>query len=222
MMKVFASWSSGKDGCLACYEAISQGHEVAYLLNMIMDDTELTMGHGIDSGLVRAQAQAMGIPLVQQRCRWDEYESKFKSAVTEMMRDGVQAGVFGDIGYIDDHQDWIRRVCGDLGIEPLLPLWGRDPGQTVRDFVQSGFEAVVVVCKPDAMNDEWLGRTVDRSFLDDLTRLHNVDAAGEAGEYHTLVVDGPLFNQRIEITAADKILNNDRWFLDILDYRIVE
>lgn len=220
-MKVFVSWSSGKDGCLACYETISQGHEVAYLLNMIMDDSELTMGHGISSDLVRAQARAMAIPLVQQRCRWDEYEQQFKNAVTEMMHDGVEGGVFGDIGYLDDHQDWVKRVCGDLGIEPLLPLWGRDSRQTVNDFIRAGFEAVVVVCKPGVMGEEWLGRRIDRSFLEDLAKAGGADAAGELGEYHTFVVDGPLFRQRIEITGAEKISRKDRWFLNIVDYKLI-
>lgn len=221
-MKVFVSWSSGKDGCLACYEALSQGHEVAYLLNMIVEDTQFTMGHGISADLVRTQAQAMGIPLVQQRCRWNDYEEQFKNAITGMMREGVEGGVFGDIGGLADHQDWVQKVCADLGIEPIMPLWGRDPQQAVEDFIRAGFEAVVIACKPNVMGEEWLGRKITRGFVDDLVRLGSVDAAGEFGEYHTLVVDGPLFQQRVEITQAQKVLKEDRWFLNIVDYALVD
>lgn len=219
-MKVFVSWSGGKDSCLACYEAISQGYEIAYLLNMVTEDAKLSMSHGISSDLLRTQAQAMGIPLIQQRNLWDDYEQQFKKAVTELMRQGVRGGVFGDIGYLQGHQDWVQRVCGDLGIEPIMPLWGRGTGQAIDDFIRAGFEAVVVTCKSDVMGEEWLGRRIDRSFVEDLARLGGVDPSGEFGEYHTLVVDGPLFRRRIGITCAQKILREDRWFLDIVEYEL--
>ena len=217
-MKVFVSWSGGKDSCLACYEAISQGYEIAYLLNMVTEDAKLSMSHGISSDLLRTQAQAIGIPLVQQRNLWDDYEQQFKNAVTELMREGVRGGVFGDIDYLPSHQDWVLRVCGDLGIEPIMPLWGRGTRQALDDFIRAGFEAVVVTCKSDVMGEEWLGRRIDRGFVEELARLGEVDPSGESGEYHTFVVDGPLFQRRIRITHAQKILREDRWFLDIVEY----
>jgi uncharacterized protein (TIGR00290 family) len=103
-----------------------------------------------------------------------------------------------------------------------VPLWGRNPQQTVEDFIRAGFEAVVIACKPHVMGEEWLGRKITRSFVDDLVRLGSVDAAGEIGEYHTLVVDGPLFQQRVEIIQAQKVLKEDRWFLNIVDYALVD
>lgn len=35
---VFVSWSGGKDSCFACYQAMSGGLAVRYLLNMVTED----------------------------------------------------------------------------------------------------------------------------------------------------------------------------------------
>jgi uncharacterized protein (TIGR00290 family) len=39
-IRVAVAWTGGKDCCLSCYEAISQGHEVTNLLNFQFTDTE--------------------------------------------------------------------------------------------------------------------------------------------------------------------------------------
>ena len=88
----------------------------------------------------------------------------------------------------------------------------------VADFIKAGFEAVVVVTKADIMGEEWLGRKIDAAFIKDLKKLAKtkpITPCGEAGEYHTLVIDGPLFQQRLEITGTQKVLRDGYWFLDI-------
>jgi diphthamide synthase (EF-2-diphthine--ammonia ligase) len=37
-MQAVASWSGGKDSCLACYKVISEGVEISHLLNLISAD----------------------------------------------------------------------------------------------------------------------------------------------------------------------------------------
>lgn len=217
-MKVFVSWSGGKDSSLSCYEAGLQNYEIVSLLNMEIENAELSMGHGISSDLLRAQARAIDIPLVQQRCRWDDYEKQFRHIVSKLMQEGVEAGVFGDIGYLDDHGDWVQRVCYDLGLEVIRPLWGRDTRQVIDDFIHAGFEALVVTCKSALMGEEWLGRRIDHSFVEDLARLDGVDPSGEFGEYHTFVAGGPLFQRGIVIDRSQKVLKGERWLLDILEY----
>ena len=88
----------------------------------------------------------------------------------------------------------------------------------MREFVALGFEAIVVAVKADLLGEEWLGRKVDMDFirdLDELSKTKEITPCGEAGEYHTFVIDGPIFEQRVEILEADKVLREDRWFLEI-------
>ena len=130
--------------------------------------------------------------------------------------------VFGDI-YLQEHRDWIERVCEEAGVIPVIPLWGIAPERVLREFIEAGFEAVVISVKADVFGEEWLGRKVDCGFLADLKRLgrgKSVDICGEQGEYHTLVVDGPLFRKRMQITYGDRVKRNGYWFLDITRCRV--
>ena len=218
-MKVVASWSGGKDSCFACYKALAQGYEVSCLVNFISREFRRVSFHGTKAHLISRQAQAIGIPLVQYTVPPDMslYEQTFKKAVSALRRNGVEGMVFGDI-YLQEHRDWIERVCGELGITPLQPLWGMAPEYVLNSFIEAGFEAVVISAKADLFNEKWLGRRIDRGFLSDLKKLKQgkeLDVCGEQGEYHTLVVDGPLFRKRVKVTYGSRVQRNGYWFLDI-------
>ena len=149
--KVVVSWTGGKDGCFACYKAISEGNfDVAYLLNF--RDTKRSGSHKIN---------------------------------------------------IETHRNLVDRICSDLNIEVILTLWNRDPEQIITDFIDAGFEAIVVSAKADLLGKEWLGRKIDKEFMSDLRSFHNgLDLCGELGEYHTFVIDGPMFKNRIRIVVS--------------------
>lgn len=217
-MKVAASWSGGKDSCLACYKAVTQGYEVTHLVNFISRQFRRVSSHGVRARLIRRQAQAIGVPLVQYTVPPDMglYEQRFKRAVSALKRKGIEGMVFGDI-YLQEHRDWIERVCGELGITPVLPLWDIAPKRVLGEFIQAGFEAVIVSVKADVFGQEWLGRSVDHGSLSALEKLcqeKEADLCGEHGEYHTLVVDGPLFLKRMHLVRGAIVQRDGYWFLD--------
>lgn len=223
-MKVIASWSGGKDSCLACYQAMQRGYQVEYLLNFISEEYKRCCFHGIEAKLLNLQAGLIGIPIIQKEVSPDmkEYEKEFKEAVSKAKADGIRGMVFGDI-YLDEHKDWVERVCKDLEIQPIEPLWGLQPEKIVEDFINLRFQAIVVSCKANLFEKEWIGRYVDKNFIKDLKR-RGICLCGENGEFHTFVIDGPIFNKKIEITKSQTILKEgfwNHWFLDIQKYKIV-
>ena len=217
MHQVFTSWSGGKDSCFACYQATGNGRQVRYLLNMITEDGQRSWTHGLSSELLQMQAQAMGIPLMQKRTTMADYEVDFKKMLLTLKQKGISGGVFGDID-IEEHRQWVERVCHEVAVTPCLPLWGQSQDAILKGFIASGFEAIVVAAKADLFGEEWLGRRLDQAFLEQFEKLREtkeITLCGEAGEYHTFVIDGPLFGKRIEILEADKVLREEHWFLDI-------
>lgn len=221
MKEVIASWSGGKDSCLAAYKALQSGYNVSYLANTVSKEHRRVRFHGLEAQIIQQQARALNIPLLQKETGADEYEREFKENIKRVMPQGIIGVVFGDI-HLQNCLRWANKVCEDLGVKAIEPLWGQEPEKIFLDFMESGFEAIVVSTQADLLDQEWVGRKLDKLFLRDIKRLNNIDICGENGEYHSLVIDGPIFNQRIDIKKARKILREGYWFLDILDYQLLK
>jgi uncharacterized protein (TIGR00290 family) len=181
---------------------------------MVTEDRKYSRSHGLSTGVLQLQAKAIGIPLVQRPATKDNYEAEFKRMLQTFKEEGIDGGVFGDIDFIG-HRQWIDRVCHEVNIAPYLPLWGESQDKIMREFIDLGFEAIVVTSEDEMLGEEWLGQRIDLNFLKQL-ETKDISPCGEAGEYHTLVIDGPLFKKRLEILGSDKVLRQGRWFMDIL------
>lgn len=212
-MKVVGLWSGGKDSCFACYKAMASGHEVLALFNFIQALGEESLSHGLSSGAIFKQAELTGIPIVQKAMPNGAYREKFKDLIfTWKKKERIEGIVFGDI-YLQEHKDWIDKVCRELDVEAILPLWGRDTRELILEIVNSGFKAVVVSTMADLLGREWLGRKVDSKFIEGLDP--EIDPCGEKGEFHTFVYDGPTFRKPVEFTTGKKMLKNNHWFLEV-------
>jgi diphthine-ammonia ligase len=219
-VQAVSSWSGGKDSCLACYKAINNGHKIKYLLNFVSKESKRCCFHGIDRALIKHQAELIGIPLILKEVSKDmqEYEKEFKEAVSELK--DINAMVFGDI-YLDEHREWVNRVCNVLDITCIEPLWNNSPADLVEEFIYMGFKAIVVSCQADKFGKNFVGRYVDMDLLQEL-KSKNICPCGENGEFHTFVVDGPIFKKRIEILKSEPVLKEGfwkHWFLDIKEYQ---
>lgn len=223
MTRAGASWSGGKDSCLAVWKAIQSGRRVCRLVNFVSEEAGRCCFHGVPAALLRAQAEATGIPFLQQNMPRDMggYEQRFRETVAALRAEGVEEMVFGDV-YMGEHRDWVERVCGEAGAAAWEPLWGLPPARVVEEFLGAGFEAFVVSCKADLFGKEFVGRRVDRGMLDELL-ARNICPCGERGEFHTLVVDGPLFRSRLQIVEAEPVLGDGfwkHWQMQIREYRV--
>jgi diphthine-ammonia ligase len=91
----------------------------------------------------------------------------------------------------------------------------------MEEFIDAGFKAVVITVKAELLEKEVLGKVVNREFMAYLAGLdRGITPCGEAGEYHTLVVDGPIFKKRLEIVKSEKITRGEYHFLEILETRL--
>lgn len=219
MKKVFVSWSGGKDGCLALYRVVQAGMDVRRLANMVSKDGVRSRSHGIRAAVIKKQAEAMGIPIVQRPTADDAYEASFVEILREFRREGIEEGVFGDIDF-PPHREWVENVCRQAGLAARLPLWGEDQSKLLEEFIGAGFQSVVVVVKASLLGKELLGVSVDKDFLALMQTTKGVTPCGEAGEYHTLVVDGPIFKKRLEIIKSEVITRGEHHFLEILETRL--
>jgi len=214
-LKAFCCWSGGKDSTLSLYR-IMQNKDITIkcLVNMISEDGKHSRSHGISKELLRIQASAIGIPIIQRKTTWKTYEKEFKKAVLDLKKEGIKAGVFGDID-LQEHRDWVERVCKDVGMEALLPLWEEERKKLLEQFIGVGFKAIVVATNADFLDKEWLGREINKELVEELEAIENIDLCGEKGEYHTFVYDGPVFKKPVKFDIGEKVLENKHYFLEL-------
>ncbi|MCP4153271.1 MAG: diphthine--ammonia ligase [bacterium] len=219
-IQAFCSWSGGKDSALALYRMLKdETVTVTHCLNMVTEDCQYGRSHGVSTRLLRAQVEAMGLDILQQPATWQDYEGLFKEAIMQLKRKGISAGIFGDID-LEAHREWEEKVCSQTDIKPFLPLWLADRQDLMEEFITAGFQAVVTVVNPAKMDPKWLGRKIDHLFIDELKKEPQIDLCGENGEYHTLVVDGPMFRKRIDIETTNPCKIDDYYFLNITGFSI--
>lgn len=217
-----ASWTGGKDGCLAAYRAMEAGVKVGYLLSFWNMGRE--GAHEVKAALLAAQAESMGLPLI--RTGFFSYEEEFKRIVRQL--DEAERGRGRRIGtaifgHIKTHDALVLRISADLGIEPMMPIWMMDSEEVIGELLASGFEAAIVAVRSDLLGDEWLGRRIDGSFVSELKALDpSIDPCGENGEFHTLVLDGPIFEDRLRIEEAEAVSRGMLRFLDIKEFAVEE
>jgi len=209
-VKVFSSWSGGKECALATYKAISQGHEVLYLLNFVSEDGERSRSHGIKASVLTLQAEAIGIPLIQVKTSWENYEENFKKVVRELQDKGIEGGVFGDME-LEEHREWVERVCSEVGIKAFLPLWGIKAEKLIEELLKLKFKAIVVATR---LEENFLGKVLDKDLVRQISKLGS-HPCGENGEYHTFVTDGPIFRKALKVTRGESKKRDNVWFWDI-------
>jgi diphthine-ammonia ligase len=220
--KAVVSWTGGKDGCISFYKAISEGRDVRYLLSFWNMNRQ--GAHEVNPDLLRAQAEAMGIPLI--RTGFASYEEEFKRVFRDLNEKESEKGSkinSAIFGHIETHNGLVERICDSLGIELVMPIWNQNSEQIINEVIAAGFEVILVSVKADLLGEEWLGRRIDENFLADL-RAHDgsIDPCGENGEFHTFVLDGPIFKKRLEIVRSEATKREGLWFLDVKEFAVEE
>lgn len=217
--RVAVSWSGGKDCALALCRLTQAGYDVAGLLSMVSMADGRTHAHGLPLDVLALQAKALGLPLWLIDSQ-PKYASSFRRALTELRdRHRVAAVAYGCL-YAEEDRRWNEEASSAAGVGALFPVWTPREQSTdlLREFVSSGFEAIVCRASESYFDETWVGRRVDDQFIRDIA-LKDVCPLGEAGEYHTLVLDGPTFRRSLEVTASDVVLESGLWSLDIRDCR---
>lgn len=208
------SWSGGKDSCFALIQAIAQGYAPKVLLNVLNEEGKISRSHGIPVAILEAQATAAGLPLHLIRSSWQAYENNFVEALTKLkVQYNLSHAVFGDID-LQAHRDWEEKVCTTAGLTALLPLWQQNRKRLVIEMINSGMETMIVSCNT-LMGEKWLGRKLSLALVEELEAL-GVDACGENGEFHTLVINCALFAKPVPVKVVSTMQHENYWFTELI------
>ncbi len=218
--KVLLSWSSGKDSAWALHLLRQRGEvEVVGLVTTLNEAFGRVAMHGVRAELVRAQADAAGLPLWPVPLPWpcsnDEYETRMRAVIEKARSAGVTAFAFGDL-FLADIRAYRERQLAGTGIEPLFPIWGSsaDTPSLARDMIAAGLRATLACVDPRHLPLAFAGREFDGELLADLPP--GVDPCGENGEFHTFCHTGPVFDRAIPVRVGDVVEREGFCFADLL------
>ncbi|MDI6643104.1 MAG: TIGR00289 family protein [Candidatus Hodarchaeaceae archaeon] len=205
-MRIAALCSGGKDSSYALWLAMQQGHEVAHIVAMIPRREDSWMFHFPNIKLIDLFAKCAELSLIKAETSGERERepADLKRVLQGLNVEGVVSGAIAS----SYQKNRIERICDELGLKSITPLWGKDPAELLREMLVTGFKIIVTSAAAQGLNQSWLGRELDEKALGDLIELnkkYGVNPAGEGGEFETLVLDAPFFKNKIEVMEAEPI-----------------
>ena len=216
--RVLVSWSSGKDAAWALHTLRQQDDvEIAGLLCVVNATHGRAAMHAVRESLLEAQAAAAEAPirkaLIPSPCPNEIYEAAMAEALARAREEGITQVAFGDL-YLEDVRRYREDRMRGTGIAPRFPLWGRDTRALAREMIAGGLRARLTCVDPRKLPASFAGRAFDAALLADLPA--SVDPCGENGEFHTCVVDGPMFRHPVAARPGETVERDGFVFADLL------
>lgn len=220
------SWTGGKDCNLALLRSWRNSRlNVKYLLTFRPEGKPFR-AHPIP--FMQAQALALGLELIFVVIAADtiDYMKAYVDGLTKVKEEyGVEVIVTGDMDLVGTmERNWIERCCEQVGnIKCDLPLWHANREECLEELLREGFEIIFSCVKSPFFDGNWVNRVLDRDTLKELKSIVNkgltdeeiksglkpLDLCGERGEYHTMVVDGPMYSSKVPIDANEDALKEE-------------
>ena len=201
-----ASWSGGKDSALAFYRATKSGMIPKKIFTMFEEDEVFSKSHAIPIDVMQAQVERLGVPFFIKSASWETYENQFIQAMDACRAEGITHGVFGDID-LEDHLKWVQTTCAKSDLVAVHPLWNMARRAVVEELLAAGFEAWIIVVNTNMMPADYVGKKLTVSLMEELEAA-GIDPCGENGEFHTIVVDGPIFSERVPTVISSPVVRD--------------
>ncbi|MBS3815361.1 MAG: TIGR00289 family protein [Hadesarchaea archaeon] len=200
-MRLAALCSGGKDSAYALWLALEEGHDIDFIVSMIPERSDSWMFHRPNVHLMDLFAECSKIPLIKGETSGvkEKELDDLKLVLSNLEVDGIVNGAVAS----NYQKNRIDGICEELGLSSVSPLWNKDPLNLLRGIIKEDFEVIITSVSAMGLGKNWLGRKLNEESLQDLKDLRNeygINISGEGGEYETLVLNTPFFeNKRISI-----------------------
>ncbi|MGY0650995.1 Dph6-related ATP pyrophosphatase [Luteimonas sp. A537] len=213
--RALLAWSGGKDAAWTLHAMRQRDDfDVVGLMSTITEGHERASMQGIRVDVLRAQAAAAGLPLLESRIPQDcdnaRYETAFAATLDEARAHwpGITHIAFGDL-LLADIRAWREALCARLGWTAAFPLFGRETAELAREMFAGGLRATLCCVDTQQLDGTFAGRDFNNALLSSLPAA--VDPCGEHGEFHTCVADGPMFAVPVALRRGDTELRDARF-----------
>ena len=222
-MRLAALVTGGKDSVLALYRAQQMGHTIEVLATMIPKRDDSYMFHFPNIHLTELLSRAVEIPLAKAETSGikEKELGDLKKLLASLDVEGVVSGAV----FSSYQKQRIQRICDELGLKSVTPLWHQDPLDLMNELIDLKFNVIIVGVYAYGFDKSWLGKEINSATLEKLVELHKkyqISLIGEGGEYESLVLDAPFFKKRIEIVEAETSYENGSGVLVVKEAKLVD
>lgn len=219
-MKCAVLFSGGKDSTYAIFLTKKYKHEVCCLISIYSENPSSYMFHTPSIQQVKKQAEAMNIPLIIQKTKGEKEKEliDLEKAITKAKNDfGAEAVVTGAVESAYQASR-IQKISNKLDIECFNPLWQKNQVELLNDLIENKFEILITGVFAYPLSNNWLGKKIDRKFVEEVKELfekYKINPAGEGGEFETFVLNCPLFKKELKIVNKKISGKKNSWKMDL-------
>jgi len=224
---IAALLSTGKDSVYAIHLMKKQGYDVRCLIAINPKNKDSFMYHSPTLEIAKMQAHALGIRLLLIQSKGEK-----ETELAELNRGLMLAkkmfsieGVVSGALFSNYQRERIEKVCENHSLRHFAPFWHMDQENYLKNLVKVGVKAIITKVACLGLNEKWLGREIDLNAISELSKLnekYGVNVAGEGGEYESLVLDAPLFKEKIVIKFTKKMFGENSGEIEVTSAKLVK
>ncbi|MDR0459931.1 MAG: diphthine--ammonia ligase [Nitrososphaerota archaeon] len=188
---VVVSLSGGKDSVYALYTALKEGLTVKHLMFIQTGGK----AHLENKQMIELISQATDIPSIIVGKNPQNIGKTLKKLGATMLVSGVTT--------TPEHLNYYKDILDPINVKQYAPLFGKDPITGLDEMQQLGFKCLIIeVDTALGANKDWLGKIMGQTIIQEIKQRvteKKINPIGEWGEYHTLVIDCPIYKKQITI-----------------------
>ncbi|MBM3246963.1 diphthine--ammonia ligase [Candidatus Pacearchaeota archaeon] len=215
-MRLGVLFSGGKDSMYSAFLAKKRGYKLSCLISIFSKNKDSFMFHTPAIELTKKQSNLMGLPLIvfetlgKKELELQDLERAIVSAIKKYKIRGVVTGAVGSVYQASR----IQNICNKLGLECFNPLWQKNQIELLEELLKNKFQVILSGVAAYPLDKKWVGRKIDKFFIEEMKKLHEkykINPAGEGGEFESLVIDCPLFKNKLDFKIKNIIGEGNAW-----------
>ncbi|MBI2671591.1 diphthine--ammonia ligase [Candidatus Woesearchaeota archaeon] len=225
-MEVAILYSGGKDSTLAIEYAVRKNWDIKYLISVKPTRRDCYLFHYSTVELTKHIAKILGIKQVYVTC--SEADPKKEAEIIKKIveKNPVEAVLLGGIGLQETQIKSVREALFSLGTEVFATHVGSDHVKLMQEMISNGYDIRISEVAADGLSSSWLGERLTKENINEfvsLAKKYGFHPGGEGGPYNTIVLDSPIFPQRLEIVSFEKVMDEKfSGYIDVKEVKVID
>jgi len=210
-MKAISLFSGGKDSVISLYKT-QKKHQIQCLVSVHPENTESYMYHYQNPEITKLQAKALQKPLkwIETPAIKEQEVNDLKQGLKQLKKEIKYKAVINGAIQSKYQKTRIEKVCKELDLQPITPLWHIKPTELLKYITKNKFKVIITKVSAGGLTKKHLGREINPQLIQELKQIqkkYRINLVGEGGGYETLVLDAPNYKQKIKLIETTKKYN---------------